>query len=319
MCKNVTALQHRRFGRDRIVKGSSLDFVWSSPCGLAQNWQRIQGAGTWRDCGQLCGTAHQSLPSCCRRSFDSLRWAKVGDGVIIGHWQRSSSRPMHRTIVWTMLRTNVCLHAPCIVQTYVWTSDLGLPCASRVRAIFKCASCRGCPRPAVTIRTDAQPLTATTTGIEGRKGQSKGQRKKGQERTRSRPRLTWSGNHTKIAMLTMSVKHTCQLQLPNGFCRLGGKPTQATDVLVPTRTTSWCRCISGVGVNSLFFPFNTIPFTSFVAWKLSECAMCFDQCLEVNILPFLQTNDIDMNPYGFTACARWKAIRQVCSSSRIYL
>ena len=31
---------------------------------------------------------------------------------------------------------------------------------------------------------------------------------------------------------------TCQLQLPNGFCRLGGKPTD-----VPTRTTSWWWCI----------------------------------------------------------------------------
>ena len=47
---------------------------------------------------------------------------------------------------------------------------------------------------------------------------------------------------------------------------------------------------------------KTIFFTSYVAWKLSEFALRFDQRLEVSILqPFLRTNSIDMNQYGFTA------------------
>ena len=37
---------------------------------------------------------------------------------------------------------------------------------------------------------------------------------------------------------TFCLPSTWQLQLPNGFCRLGGKPTD-----VPTRTTSWWWCI----------------------------------------------------------------------------
>ena len=55
---------------------------------------------------------------------------------------------------------------------------------------------------------------------------------------------------------------------------------------------------------------KTISLTSYVAWKFSEFALCFDQCLEVSILQsLLQANSIDMNPNGrFIACWRICAI-----------
>ena len=44
---------------------------------------------------------------------------------------------------------------------------------------------------------------------------------------------------------------------------------------------------------------KTISFTSYVAWKLSEFVMCFDQCLEVGILQsFLQQTVLTWTQMG---------------------
>ena len=45
----------------------------------------------------------------------------------------------------------------------------------------------------------------------------------------------WSSDTNNLPAYIAS---TCQLQLPNGSCRRGGKPTD-----VPTSTTSWWRCV----------------------------------------------------------------------------